>query len=142
MENLIKKTRLILAANPDCFLSGSLALSLQGFNIRRDPEDLDFYTRSGFIISVPGMMDFEDEDERYVKADDPAARVEYLFDEVKVDFFRHANINEQINYSVEVLGIRMLHWTEILKFKISYCQEGSSTKEKHSEDIIYFLKNN
>lgn len=139
----------ILAANPKCLLSGSLALKMQGVKTMREPKDIDIYMPYGLeLILIPDMM-YSSNADNADYPDDGWDRQEYTYRGFKVDVFtedyepihRDGETIYMFN-STESKGINMVDKLDIIKFKASHSFGDHYTRYKHRNDIIYMMISN
>ncbi len=142
-EKLIEIAKKILAANPDCALSGSLGLHLQGIKTRREPVDIDIYMPwNKSLIEIEGMTkcvevlseeDYENEEYN---------RHEYKVNGIKIDIL--TPIEEYVPIILKRFsgGLWVIPSEDIIKFKVLFALGKSTSKYKHRDDIIHFLINN
>lgn len=139
MEKLIEIAKKILAANPDAYLSGSLALKLQGHPNPTEPEDIDIWL-PGRIKLIEGMTAYSSSDRYEEKSH---ARESYMIDDVQVDFFYPVEYPEWHPLTAYEESMRLVAAEEILKFKVEHALDTDYMEgvRKHSADIIYILQN-
>lgn len=138
----------ILKANPYCALSGSHALDLMGYKLRRLPSDIDIFCTDNDFKPIDGMIrietDWEKEGMHPSSTTDEFPRQSYKINGIQVDVFYCKDRVEAIimksNFFI-VNGIRCVDYLDILKFKLSYVNPNSSTCEKHKLDLLFFIEN-
>lgn len=142
MEKLIEVAKQILAINPDCLLSGSLALKLQGIMTRREPKDIDIYLPYKKIFNkIEGMRNYDNKGAGYPL--DNWDRNSFMLGEIQIDVFTPENSYVPIlNEGDKVKGISVIDSADIIKFKVSHALGTHWTKYKHRDDIIHILINN
>lgn len=139
MEKLIEIAKKILAANPDAYLSGSLALKLQGHPNPNEPEDIDIWI-PGRIRIIEGMNPYSSSDRYEEKSH---ARESYMIDGVQVDFFFPVENPEWTPLTAYVDDMRLVNVEDILKFKIEHILDTDymTGVRKHAADLIFILQN-
>lgn len=139
MEKLIEIAKKILAANSDAYLSGSLALRLQGHATRREPEDIDIWIPDNIIKVIPGMRVYSSS-ERYDEG--THLRESYVIDGEQVDFFYPTENPEFTPLVTYADGITCVLAEDILKFKTEHAMdtEYEGGRGKHLEDLIFFFQ--
>lgn len=139
MEKLIEIAKKILAANPEAYLSGSLALKLQGHPNPTEPEDIDIWL-PGRIKLIEGMTSYSSSDRYEEKSH---ARESYMVDGVQVDFFFPVENPEWHPTTAYVDSMRLVNVEDILKFKIEHALDTDymTGVRKHAADIIFILQN-
>lgn len=135
----------ILETNYNAALTGSHALLLQGYKINSELKDIDIYTGhypfnvlSGMErVYTVGVGDASPGSEQF-------PRESYTWHGYKIDVFKSTKeYFDALHENMECIDFtRCVHWADILKFKLTYLYEGSSTKEKHLKNLVYFLENN
>lgn len=135
----------ILLANPTCLLSGSLALKRKGFNIRREPTDIDIFLPYGEKFNILPLIMHEDQDVYSEEYDDEFyTRQSYVIKEgeifLEVDVFTPIesskyDLKSDPGYPTNVDS------AEILKMKFNHSFGDSTSKNKHQKDIIHMLVN-
>jgi len=141
MEKLIVIVKKIISANPNCLLSGSLAINLQGYKTRRDPSDIDLWISGhNHFIPIDGMEEDEGSD-HYEEI--THSRMSYKLDGVKIDVFAPVEWHKfypLVTYSHDH-NFRMLNIGEILKFKVEHSFDDVYYDEqaKHAQDIIFIF---
>jgi hypothetical protein len=132
----------ILKANPDCFLSGSLALSIQGIKTRRQPHDIDIYLPfNGNFKFIEGLVvSKNDQNDEY--DDDWYERESYEAEGVKVDVFTPKNETIPMPRTACEKGLEMIYKSDIIGFKVDHSFGEHWTRVKHKDDVIHILVNN
>lgn len=137
----------ILEMNSKCYLSGSLALIIQGYKVRRSPKDIDIYCPFGYDFKPTYYMKKylpDDEMDFYEEGD--YERFPFLTNRTST----HIDLFKPISEDIKTLntiknenGIKMISWDDIIKMKINHSVTGKSgTSYKHRDDLIYFLIEN
>lgn len=103
-QHLIDIAKDILIANPSCLLSGSIALSLQGKNTRRQPKDIDIFLPYGVNeVLIPDMKialtdgDNDEYDDEYYE------RRSYKY-KGQIDFF--TPLDEEVRPSLLMIPLK------------------------------------
>lgn len=145
-----------LRENVQVMLSGSCALMMQGFKVRRPPEDIDIYV-GRLNFSKPKEYKRVDTNNNFMGSDTDEGqewqRVTYiqskddgLFETgIKIDLFENKRSDYKFKSKdlVNVEGIQCLHWEEIIRFKMNYAIVGDShSRFKHRDDLLHFLITN
>ena len=144
IDSMLSIFKEIQALNPskDLLLSGSLALHLQGMNLRRDPEDLDICTCYGvYKIQMPKgaiAVNATNLNTREYKID----LCQYLYKGVKIDILPTSS--DICEYRTVINSYPMLLKRYIVECKLSHALFNTvpSTIDKHKEDLMYILKHN
>lgn len=139
MDKLIEIAKKILEANPSAYLSGSLALKLQGFPNPNEPEDIDIWI-PGRINRIKGMKPYSSSDRYEEKSH---ARESFLYDGVQVDFFFPVEDPEWMPTIAYVDDMQLVNAEDILKFKIEHILDTDyiTGARKHAADLMYILQN-
>ncbi len=148
-EKLIEVYKKIQELNPMIVLSGSLALSLQGIKIPREPHDIDIFIPIQWKddFKLPEGMKFKEEDLcGYSQVE--FFRRGFILDEIHIDVFFPES--EDSFHPFETVGmyykgeqyVEMLKWDDIVSFKLSHGFDKSESKVKHKADVLYILQNN
>lgn len=139
MQKLLDIAKKILAANPGAYLSGSLALKLQGFPNPNEPEDIDIWI-PGHVRSIEGMHPYSSSDRYEEKSH---ARESFMYDGVQIDFFFPIENPDWTPITTFTNDIHILHAEEILKFKIEHIMdtEYMTGVRKHAADLMYIIQN-
>lgn len=139
---LIEIASLIQEKNPECALSGSLALQMQGVKIRREPKDIDIYLPYLISFNEPDgfkQIDIE-EHEKYENEDFDLFRYEYQG--VKIDIFMPER-KEVAAPTILPAKIRHISKLDIIAFKMQHALDRESySRYKHKDDIIHIMVNN
>jgi len=142
-EKLINLAQLILKENPECSLSGSLALNIQNIKTKRFPGDIDIFlphnTPFKKISGLVEIYDFNKDDYE----NDEYDRIHYCYlGEIKVDVFTPMQDDSLLDLiSVHGnQGFSLIRFDEIIKFKIKFAFDDHSSAEKHADDIIFSLQ--
>lgn len=141
-EQLIEIAKEIVALNPECLLSGSLALNLQGMKTLREPKDLDFYLPYKVELKKPeGMIESEDYGDNGEYDDEGCRRRGFKYKGVKIDIFQPEDEDLGFNYTSNLRTHNMpcVQKLEILALKIHHAFGDASTKYKHRNDLIFHL---
>lgn len=139
----LEAIKTILAANPNCALTGGNGLLLQKKKIRREPKDIDIYCPDGIFKLVPGMSmpkkkDAQTEDDKYNDEDSEDTRQEFLYEGIKIDVFTPKDTNQRCGLKV-IDKIKVTMPADTLRAKLTYFDMGGSSKGKHKLDIMYYL---
>jgi len=137
----------LIKQNSKLALSGSYALQLQGFKLRREPKDIDIFSSSSEMLKCENGLSFVDGDANLPPsaAMDEVDRNTYTLNGQQLDlFFCNNDINNSLIISnlITVYGIKCVHWKDILYFKMHYAFDNSESAEKHREDLVFFFQNN
>ena len=141
IEKLKELAKQIMAVNPECLISGSLALVMQGIKIRREPQDLDIYlpygekfTKIEGMYSVPKNGEYPPENWN---------RESYVLAKIQIDVFTPDDSDEKgLNAGGWFGDIGTVRPSDIIKFKFDHALGEHWTKHKHATDIIYMMAAN
>jgi len=136
MEEIVK---MITAINPLVFLSGSLAINMQGLKTKRTPEDIDLWIPdTATFVPIKGMLETDNGD-RYEERDHH--RVTYKYEGVSIDVFTPVYGNKYYPIATYCNGLSVILVEDIVKFKIEHAFSGTRPEGqvKHCEDIIFIL---
>ena len=140
-SEMLAAIKLILAANPNCALTGGNGLLLQKKNIRRQPTDIDIYCPDGVFKIIPGMSMPEikdgEKDTEYADEVTGGTRTAYLFKGFKIDVFSDESETKQLTRKVD--GVKVCYPQETLAAKFHYFEANGSTKSKHKLDMVFYL---
>lgn len=139
--------------NNNLIITGSTALDLLNLKIRREPTDIDLYLPISRHYCLSGYKKLKDED---IYDEQNYQIYQYLNseDNIKIDIFHPVSYekciirnNEEPTITVRICGevFEVVKPEFILQFKIQHILSNKSdwkAKEKHRDDIIYFLQNN
>lgn len=137
----------LIKQNSSLALSGSYALKLQGFNLRREPKDIDIFSATSEMLKCENGLSFVDGDANLPPsaAMDEVDRNTYSLNGEQLDLFFCNNSTKNaaiIANLITVDGIKCVHWKDILSFKMHYAFDDSESAEKHRDDLVYFFQNN
>lgn len=139
MENLLAIAIDILKANPDCLLSGSIALRLQDVDTMRPPKDIDIYLPIGVEFTpINGMASAPNTDNGDYP-DDGWDRYEYIKDGIQIDIFTPAESGMPSMDSIVKNNVPMVDKRDIIKFKASHAWGDHFTRFKHRNDIVFMM---
>lgn len=154
IEELIEIAKLINDHNEkQVIFSGSFALELQGIQNRRPCGDLDIIMDHCHVFDLPETMkktddyDFIDEIDDYVDDEEIVRPFEiqaHRIKGVKVDLFI-PNFSIQFHEHQVVKhesGLKLLHFSEIVKYKVAHSFGTAFSRFKHRDDIIFLLMKN
>lgn len=135
----------LLVLNPTLIIAGSIALEMQGFDLRRKVRDLDLvlpYQGSKPFKTIPGMIAIDEEGSQ--KRDDGFKVLYYKYKDTNIEVFEYEKgALENIKSITRPFGIgyiKLTHFSEIIKFKSQIALTQDSIKAiKHRLDIIYLL---
>jgi hypothetical protein len=149
-SKILEIVKLILDINPDCAISGSVALNIQDIKTRREPKDIDIYLpyckrfNSGGLYIKAGTNE-EDEQE---KGDNESQyeRDSIRISGINIDIFTPIDEEtklEIINFKTKSdLGyVRCVHFSSIIKMKVEHAYGDSYTRFKHKDDIVFMMSN-
>lgn len=139
--------------NNNLIITGSVALDLAGCKIRREITDIDLYLPISKYYNLSGYKKLKDEDDydeqnyqiyQYLNSKNNIKI--YIFEPVSYEKCIIKN-NKEATITVRAHGevFEVLKPEFVLQFKIQHILSNTSsweTKEKHKEDIIYFLQKN
>jgi hypothetical protein len=136
LVNKIKPIALELQKH-NIYLSGSLALWLQGIDLERPAHDIDFICEdtdnSSKILTILKEAGIQEDDcnleytSRYSNA---TYLTGWVFEETICELRQASKIQ-----LIEVEGLYVQDFKQILDEKLKYAMSSSSTKEKHSQDL-------
>lgn len=154
INEMIEISQQIQQLNPGFLLSGSVALYLQGCDIRRQPEDIDFFIPTDHDPIDPIMPNgykketlHWDKDATYEDCDFirlPFKKQGYP----KVEFFYYnkdesdKSGNVFLEHYSSPNKLRMIDKVDIMQLKITHAMSDQGNPLKHKLDIIHFLTNN
>lgn len=137
---LITLAEEILAVNPQCAISGSLALNIQNIRTKNTPGDIDIYVPKDIIFVPTTKMvenfDFNRDDYR----NDEYERIQYYSGTVKIDVFKPTELNTFELITVDHNTLKVVRFEEIIKFKIRFAFDDHSSAEKHKQDVLYIVQ--
>lgn len=134
-------------------ITGSTALDLLGCKIRREATDIDLYLPISRHYCLSGYKKLKDEDDY----DEQNYQIRKYLDSknnIKIDIFEPVsrekciirnNEEPTIQIQIDDCVFEVVKPEFILQFKIQHILSNKSdwkTKEKHRDDIIYFLQKN
>ena len=154
-DTLLNLFKLIKIVNPSAVLSGSLAMSLQGIELRSLPNDLDLYMPYGSPPFQPlvGFCDLQEESYLF-QGDFNRRSFEYNLGphKIKIDVFQpfvESYQEPEKNYYTElkqvaVENIVCIEYLSILQFKLKHAFDKSNkiSSMKQAGDLIHILRNN
>lgn len=150
IERLLQIVSLCKVINKDIILSGSLALHVQGINLRNEPGDIDILLpfKSNFSGAFGELASETDESilrlESGYEDDNYYSRRSFLYgkySDIKIDVFTVNNESILLDTCI-YNSIKMLTKQEIIKFKFDHALCNASSKVKHQMDLIHILVNN
>ena len=135
----------ILELNPKAALSGSIALADFGFNLRREPEDIDIYLPHGESLKMPEGC--TEGGEMHLGYHEPDFFItEFLLGDQKINIFQPSSSMVppvRINEGYRSVIFSTVKWWEIVRFKIQHALDvEGDAQQKHKDDVIFFLQNN
>lgn len=142
-DNLFATIEFILKANPNCLLSGSAALNLQGIKTAREPKDIDiFRPYSEKFVLIEGMkrvyfpMTKEDYYNEFYE------RAEYTYGGYCIDVFQPLEKEFGDLIQAQSHGIKCVVPHQIIGLKTHHALADCESRHKHRADIKFILDNN
>ena len=139
---LIKQAFDIMKENRNLVLTGSIALILQGMELRRQPDDIDFLYPLYWGWEKPKEW-IECDIEGY-PSDEGYTPNEYMVNGTKINVMVPCCNTPVHRLKMTVpleLGrvYKMLHLLSIVDFKLSFSFQKDGNPKKHAQDLIYIL---
>lgn len=143
MDKLIELAKQIIEVNPTLILSGSIALKLQGVNIRREPSDIDFFIPYGqYFKLLTGMKDVKIEMAEFYE-DEEYELTRFSIGQTTIDVLRPFESDCRPLHTYTFKGIKLIHRDDIIAFKMKFALDSMSySRWKHKDDIIHMMVNN
>lgn len=146
-EDLLTLANHILASHPNLFLSGFLALSLQGFSLRNEPKDLDFvgnfYPKPNNVhqLDLPVGYEIQSYDEtgytdRWYKYEVKRILTNEI---VTIDIFLQSMPQFLFEGKINIIGTRCATYDTILAGKLRLLYRHDNRDEKQYMDLIHTL---
>lgn len=124
-----------------CLISGSIALKMNGVNIRREPIDIDIYLKYGEVFNkIEGMKIHQTETEEDYEAE-YYERTGYIVDGIKVDVFTPMEKSHCI-YATSNENDFTFASHVIIGLKAHHALGDSGSRYKHKDDIMHILLTN
>jgi hypothetical protein len=155
LNEMIDIAQQIQQLNPGFLLSGSVALYLQGCDIRRQPEDIDFFIPTDISPINPIMPEGYKEEKLIFNEDHTYEDCDFVrmpFKKQgcpKVEFFYYNGEGETdksenvfLEHYSSPMKLRMIDKVDIMQLKITHAMSDQGNPLKHKLDIIHFLTNN
>lgn len=139
MIHLIEVANKIIQLNKHCLLSGSMAINLQGYKTRREPNDIDLWLPSNEKLVALQEMEYDGDSDHYEEIDHH--RTSFKLGEIKIDVFTPVYGCKYNPRRIQINGIAMVRVDDILKFKLDHVFDEIYEDEgnKHCEDFIFIL---
>lgn len=126
VDRILLIAKKILDLNPDAFLTGSLMLYIRGYNLNREPKDIDILINNyADRLIFPEDVDVESTTMGSFKTSDS-----FIVDGIKVEVLSQKEEFDIIN------GFRVAKIDELVFAKILYYKNNDKTSKKHYDDLI------
>lgn len=130
----------ILKVNPDCSISGSLALNMQNIRTKNEPGDIDIYVPSRVRFNPIEKMKENNDFNRDDYRNDEYERRQYYFDKIKIDVFTPIEGNPHGLITEYSKGLKVVRFDEIIKFKVRFAFDDHTSAEKHKQDVLFIME--